>query len=388
MSGSALLLVSVLNAGAIQLTMEQGNLALRVPLRGTPGVPEIKSAPGEVIVEVPDARVDRASTNLLDTGDGEGRLLVTEVSALTSRSRSRRTALIGLRLREGATLPPSRVSAHISQGVLTIHVAKEPSTKASPAPPLVADRIKAPPANAGTLASAGAAATRGASMKSTSAALLPARHPSDLALRVLPFLLGLGLIAWLLLRQRAAGRKPGQKSDLRSTSINLVATKALGKSQRLMVVEVDQRRFLLSASEPGGVSLLAPIALGEGEAMKAAPTAARGKDSLDTVFSDMLVELGQNDAQKKPEDATRGAGRPVLQLVDASPDRSDEMPRQAPSVMKAAAESVPTAPPTSTGHSMTSARADGPSSADVAGLIALRKVRETNDRANLKGAAR
>ena len=42
---------------------------------------------------------------------------------------------------------------------------------------------------------------------------------------------------------------------------------------------------------------------------------------------------------------------------------------------------------TPTGN-MTSARADGPSSADVAGLIALRKVRETNDRANLKGAAR
>ncbi|MCS6912300.1 MAG: flagellar biosynthetic protein FliO [Myxococcales bacterium] len=318
-------LMAAAGMAALQVVSEQGGLTVRLPVRGDPGVPEVHSSPTEITIEIPDGRLERASTTLLETA--EGTMPVREISSGTSRSRKR--AFLVLHLRPGAQLPADRVSAQISQGWLTVRVAPSPPP-VSPSPPVApkpSPRVT-PPA-------------------SSTAGTVKPRQPTDLALRALPFLLGLGLLVWLIYRQRTT-----RHSEVRPSAIHIVATRTLSRSQRLMVVDVDRRRFLLSASDPGGVALLAAI-------HPATPDSGPGSDALDEVFDDMLSDLSGRTPPKEPTPPSESripAGRPVLHLVEDPPQAT---PATEPAERPAAS----------------SASASEASSSDVAGLLALRHHR-------------
>ncbi len=325
------LAVPILSIAALQVSVLPDG-SVRVPIRGASGVPEVRPVSGGLLVEVPEGRVERGSA----TGTGE----IESISTATSHSRHR--ALITLHLRQGSAVGPERVEATLGEGGLTVRV--HPA-KAAMVP---TDAMGA--AGNKTPAVVGRTFVKGVEPGPRIA--MEARPVSALALRVGVALGLLGLAAWLAVRHRRV-----RGGEVRPAGIDIVATRLLGKSQRLMVVDVNQQRFLLAASDQGGIRLVAQI---EGPAAMA--TAA---DPLKAIFADMLADVSK--VAPKP--------RPALRLV---PDEDITEPaplQQSPGSQEVAAPttpakqgmSVPMTPPVSTSA--------GSGSSDVAGLMALRRNR-------------
>lgn len=415
-----LLLWTALSAlAALSVTFEPGGFSVQVPLRGDPGVPEVRALPGEVVIEVPEARVDRLSTTL---SPGPGRPAeVTEISAATSRSRHR--AVISLRLQHGATLPTDRLDVTLVPGALNLRLrephrpAATPTPRAAAAPASTSSTIATPstaaaaaPASAPALA-APAASAPAASAPTTASAMAGGHSLLEQWPRVLGALSLFGLAGWLAVvyRRRRPGGAPG---EVRPTAIDIVATRMLGSKQRLLVVDVEQQRFLLSASE-GGVQLLSPI--GEGALAERAPhelSATAKEDGLEQVFSDMLAGVPKPKAEPKaepkakvapvapaapvasaaPRPAPRAAApspagpspaapRPALHLVDHPIDADDDADAPDPyarqAQMSAAARPRPREdrPSTAPRASAADLKLGG---GDVSGLLALRRGRSAS----------
>lgn len=327
-------------------------LVLRVPLRGTPEAPQVGTMASSVVVEVPEGRVDRGSTALSDPE-------VAEISTLTSHSRHR--AVITLHLRPGVTLAPERIEAMVEKGQLTLRVHR-PRT-AAPAP--AAEKIAAAPAPEKTAPVLAAPAAPLGMKEST---------PAPLALwwRALAALLLLGGGGWLLVyrlrRQRA--------TELCPTAIDILATRALGRSQRLLVIGVAEQRFLVAASEPGGVRLLSRIGAGKAapaleRAIAEGPAAAAGEnDPLGEVFEDMLkeIETGVKEQPAPPPREAPKKARPALHLIEVQDAKAPAAP--APSLGKQQEFVAPAA-----------AKRPAPSdfasgNTDAAGILALRRYRQ------------
>lgn len=349
MSALVVAVIGALSAPAgaqIQVTQAGGTWSVRVPLKGDPKAPEVRAAPGEITVEVPDGKVERGTAAVLGQGAaGEG---LREVSASTSRSRRR--AQITLRLPDGKVVPEEAVEARIEDGAILVRL----RLKAAAAPIAAA----APTATA-TPAPATAAAP--AAMRVPESAGVARRLAPALGLLSI---LGLGGVAALLLRRR----RPG---DVRPAEINILATRMLGKNQRLMVVDVSERRFLLSASDQGGVRLLARIGGPARDARDAAPEIIpeQTADSLEGVFADMISQVTPTAP------APASVKKPELKLVPPQEPEAEPAPpptpAPAPAPVEAAAQVPAPAPVGKKGKGDQQIE-----SADVAGLLALRRHRQ------------
>jgi flagellar biogenesis protein FliO len=185
------------------------------------------------------------------------------------------------------------------------------------------------------------------------------RRGLDLILFLIPLLSGAGLV-WFLHQRR---RRPG---EVLPGTIQIVAARLLGKGQRLLLVDVDKRRFLLSTSEQAGVRLLSSIGPGE------IAEAEAGDPAMDRVFADMLAHVEEPKPDREPAAAAPvqaappppppppPARRPVLQLVEELPE-----PGPAPEPATARRSPEPDA---------------GRRSPDLEGLLALRRSRQGGGR--------
>lgn len=241
---------------------------LTLPLRAHgegAGAPALSTAPGVLLIEIPGARMDRTGGTTAPVGS---RLSMAVGEILQANSRSRQRATVTLRLRPGVVLRPEQVLASVEDGALRLALRPEAATPVAPPATRVTQPSEPLPS--------GAAARRSSGSTVGVAGAAAAGVPWA---RALAGLGGLGVAALLALRLR-----PRRRIEVRPAAIDIIASRALGRNQRLLVVDVEQQRFLLAASEPGGLRLVSPIGPdGRHGGL------ARADEALGDVFADMLA---------------------------------------------------------------------------------------------------